>query len=219
MVDLESCLADVPLVAILRGITPNEAVAVVETIIELGTRVIEVPLTSPDAFSTLEMMIRAAPEDVLIGCGTVTTTGQIDRAAEAGAKLIVSPHSDKELIACAKRYGLLSFPGFATSSEAFSMIKWGADALKLFPADALGPKGLAALRVVLPPEALIAVFGGITKHNLGEYWDAGANAFGVGGSIYRPGWTAHQVREAMIPLIGAMRELVLGSSVEKGYRR
>lgn len=207
MSDLRARFERMPLIGVLRGITPADAVQVVATMVDLGVRVIEVSLSSPDAFRSVRLIADSVPEDALIGCGTVSTTEQIDRAIEAGAKLIVSPHSDTELVIYAKRMGLLSIPGVATSTDAFSMIKSGADALKFFPAGALGASVLAAIRVVLPPETIVTAFGGVTKQSVAEYWKAGADAFGAGSSLYRPGWTAQQVRDAAAPLIEAIQDL------------
>ena len=215
MTELAANLAQMPIIAVLRGVGPEQVVPIAETLVESGIRVVEVPLTSPESYESLKLLIAAVPSDVLVGCGTITTTEQIDRARDMGARLIVSPHADPDLVVYATRHGLASFPGFATPTEALSMVKHGASALKYFPAKSLGALGLKEVRVILPQTMLVAAFGGISALNMHEFWQAGAGAFGVGSSIYRRGWTANQVRKAVLPVVEAARQFAIPQRLEK----
>ena len=182
-----------PIVAILRGIKPVEAVEITAALIEAGIDRIEVPLNSPDPFDSIEAMVKAHGDKALIGAGTVLTTEEVAHVARVGGKLIVSPNTDPEVIAATKNLGLQSFPGAFTASECFAALKAGADALKIFPSFQMGTEGLKALRAVLPPETQVYAVGGAGPENFGEWIAAGANGFGIGSALYKPGLSASEV--------------------------
>ncbi len=184
-----------PLVAILRGLKPTEAVAVVGTLIETGFTAIEIPLNSPDPFRSIEMAAKIAPADVLIGAGTVLTVEQVNSLDAAGGRLMVSPNVEPAVIETAAAKGMVTLPGVFTATEALAAAKAGATGLKFFPASVLGPSGINAMRAVLPPELVIAAVGGVSDANFGEYVDANIFAFGLGSSLYKPGMTAEDVGE------------------------
>jgi 2-dehydro-3-deoxyphosphogalactonate aldolase len=186
-------LAELPLIAILRGITPDEALPVGLALAEAGFRIIEVPLNSPQPLRSIETLARALGGNCLIGAGTVMSTGQVGDVAQAGGRLIVMPHGDAQVIRAAKARGLWCAPGIATPSEGFAALAAGADALKLFPAELLTPPVLKALRAVFPPELLFLPVGGITPQNLAAYRAAGASGFGLGSALYKPGMAPQQV--------------------------
>jgi 2-dehydro-3-deoxyphosphogalactonate aldolase len=187
MARLDEWLAQCPLVAILRGIRPEEVVDVCTALERAGIRMVEVPMNSPDAFSSIALLSGRFANALLIGGGTVMDSTQVARIADAGGKLVVSPHADPLVVEAAKKKGMIALPGFATPTEAFSMIAAGADGLKLFPAEAQPPKVLRALRAVLPREIPVLPVGSITPDNMAEYWAAGANGFGLGSALYKPG--------------------------------
>ena len=185
-----------PLVAILRGIKPGEALEIGAALVETGFCIVEVPLNSPEPFTSIIKLSKRFGDNVLIGAGTVTDWEQVPKVADAGGKLIVMPHADERIIEAAKRRNLYVVPGFATPTEGFRMVEAGADALKLFPAEANPPKVLKALRAVLPKEMPVLPVGGITPANLKEYWVAGADGFGLGSALYKPGDTAASVAQS-----------------------
>lgn len=187
-------LAELPLIAILRGITPDEALPVGLALAEAGFRIIEVPLNSPQPLRSIETLARALGGNCLIGAGTVMSTGQVEDVAQAGGQLIVMPHGDAQVIRAAKARGLWCAPGIATPSEGFAALAAGADALKLFPAELLTPPVLKALRAVFPPQVLFLPVGGITPQNLAAYRAAGASGFGLGSALYRPGMRIEQLQ-------------------------
>jgi 2-dehydro-3-deoxyphosphogalactonate aldolase len=186
-------LVELPLIAILRGITPDEALPVGLALAETGFRIIEVPLNSPQPLRSIEALARALADHCLIGAGTVMSTVQVEDVAQAGGRLIVMPHGDAQVIRAAKAQGLWCAPGIATPSEGFAALAAGADALKLFPAELLTPPVLKALRAVFPPQVLFLPVGGITPQNLAPYRAAGASGFGLGSALYKPGMTPQQV--------------------------
>ena len=187
---LESC----PLVAILRGVKPAEVEALGDALVTNGFRVIEVPLNSPDPYTSIAMLSKRLNARALVGAGTVMTAAQVEQVAAAGGQLIVMPHADARVLRAAKALGLIALPGFATPTEAFAMLEAGADGLKLFPAEANPPAALRAIRAVLPRETLILPVGGITALNMSEYWKASANGFGLGSALYQPGYSAAEVQ-------------------------
>jgi 2-dehydro-3-deoxyphosphogalactonate aldolase len=184
---LGHCLAEMPLIAILRGIAPQEAMAVGQALYDAGLRCIEVPLNSPQPFASIEALARSLPGDCLVGAGTVLRADQVARISDAGGKLVVMPHSDPVVILAAKAAGLVCAPGVATPTEAYAALGNGADALKLFPAEQLTPEVLKAWRAVLPPDVMCIPVGGITTERVSAYWNAGARGFGIGSAIYKPG--------------------------------
>jgi len=181
------------LVAILRGIQPHEAVTIGQVLVNSGFRAIEVPLNSPDAFSSISLLAKSFGKDILIGAGTVLQPDQVDAVKYAGGKLIVSPNTNIAVIQRTKELGLVSMPGFATASEAFSAIDAGADGLKMFPAGAGGAATLGALKSVLPVNIPVYAVGGVGPANMQEFVDAGADGFGLGSNLYRPGDSADDV--------------------------
>jgi 2-dehydro-3-deoxyphosphogalactonate aldolase len=185
-----------PLVAILRGIKAGEALDIGTMLVETGFTIIEVPLNSPEPFASIERLAKRLGDRALVGAGTVTDWEQVTKVADAGGRLIVMPHADERVVEAAKRRNLFVVPGFATPTEAFRMINAGADAIKLFPAEANPPKVLKSLRAVLPKEVLILPVGGITPHGMNDYWAAGADGFGLGSALYKPGMTIEQVAQS-----------------------
>jgi 2-dehydro-3-deoxyphosphogalactonate aldolase len=200
-------LQPLPLIAILRGITPDEALPVGQALVDAGLRIIEVPLNSPQPLRSIEALARAFGDRCLVGAGTVLSPAQADEVAAAGGRLIVMPHGDVAVIRAAKGRGLWCAPGIATPTEGFAALAAGADALKLFPAELLTPAVLKALRAVFPPDALFLPVGGITPQNLAAYRAAGASGFGLGSALYKPGMTAAQVQAAATAFVQAWRAL------------
>lgn len=183
-------LARCPLVAILRGIAPGEAVAVGEALVSAGFAVIEVPLNSPEPLVSIRTLAARFGDDVLVGAGTVTAPAEAEAVVAAGGRLVVMPHADATVIAAARAAGALVLPGCYTATEAFSSIRAGADGLKLFPAEIGGPALLRALRAVLPPGLPVLPVGGVTPASLAAWRAAGAAGYGVGSALYRPGEAA-----------------------------
>lgn len=182
------------LVAILRGIRPHEALGAIEALVAEGFEAAEIPLNSPDPFESISRAARAFGERCLIGAGTVLTPEDVDRLAECGGRLIVSPNFDSQVIAQAGALGLVSMPGVFTASEALLALRAGASALKFFPACVLGPSGIAAIRAILPPETIIGAVGGVSETSFAAYAKVGVKVFGLGSSLYKPGDTADDVR-------------------------
>ena len=184
---IASYLESLPLIAILRGITPEEVVPVGRALSAAGFRVIEVPLNSPRALESIARVRDDLDDDHLVGAGTVTSGTQVEEVAAAGGRLIVMPHGDAVVVRAAKSAGLYCTPGIATPTEGFAALANGADALKLFPAEMIGAVGLKALRAVFPRETLFLPVGGITPETMGAFVAAGAAGFGLGSALYRPG--------------------------------
>lgn len=182
-----------PLIAILRGLKPDEAVEVGEAIVAAGFRCLEVPLNSPEPLQSIRRLRQALDGCALVGAGTVLNVAAAREVAQAGGQLIISPNTNVEVIAETKTLGLLSLPGFFTPSEAFAALDAGADALKLFPAEIAGPKGLKAVRAVLPAETRIYPVGGVDPDSMGAWRSAGASGFGIGSAVFKPGQSAEQV--------------------------
>lgn len=182
------------LVAILRGIRPDEAEAIGETLIESGFELIEVPLNSPDPFVSIERLCKRFGGECHIGAGTVLTAADCARLADSGGRLMVAPNVDADVLAMAQSRHLVTMPGVFSPTEAFLALRCGASALKFFPASVLGPAGIAAQLAVLPKDTVVGAVGGVSDQNLAAYWAAGVRAFGLGSSLYRPGMTAAEVR-------------------------
>lgn len=203
----EAAMRVLPLVAILRGLPPEDAEAAAAVLVDAGFKLIEVPLNSPDPFTSIATMRRVLPPDVLVGAGTVMRIDQVKQLADLGADLMVTPHTDPALIAAAKAAGLASLPGFYTPSEAFAALAAGATALKLFPAEQAGPATVKALRAVLPADARVLPVGGISPDNLADWRTAGAAGFGLGSALYAKGTTIAELGERARRFVAAWRAL------------
>lgn len=184
-----------PLVAILRGVKPDEADGIVGVLIDSGMTAIEIPLNSPEPFRSIEIAVKRAPAGVLVGAGTVLTLDDVARLHDVGGRLMVSPNVDPEIIASARARGMVTMPGVFSPTEALLAVKAGASSLKFFPASVLGAAGIAAIRAVLPADTMIAAVGGVSDANLADYIKAGIAAFGLGSSLYKPGMTSAQVAD------------------------
>jgi 2-dehydro-3-deoxyphosphogalactonate aldolase len=207
MSDLTPFLEKLPLIAVLRGIEPEESVAALEALTGAGFSIVEVPLNSPRPLESLRLLASHAAPDVLIGAGTVLTVEEVHGVAETGARLIVSPNADTAVIARAKSLGLLSVPGVATPSEALAALKAGADGLKMFPAETLPPAAVKAWLAVLPPGTALIPVGGITPESMAGYVGAGAVGFGIGSSLYKPGTTTAELREKATRFVSHYRQI------------
>jgi 2-dehydro-3-deoxyphosphogalactonate aldolase len=204
-VDLNAWLQRCPLIAILRGVRPDEVEAIGDALEAAGIAIIEVPLNSPDPLASIARLAARFGARLLIGAGTVMTPAQVADIAAAGGRLIVTPHADAAVVREAKARGLVSCPGFFTPTEAFAMLAAGADALKLFPAEAATPAVLRSLRAVLPSGTRVLPVGGIDATNMRPWLDAGAAGFGIGSSIYRAGDSAETVAAKAARLLAALR--------------
>lgn len=201
---LTGWLTRCPLIAILRGVKPEEALAIGTALEGRGIAIIEVPLNSPRPLESIAALAREFGERLLIGAGTVMTPAQVAEIAAAGGRLVVTPHADAAIVRAAKQHGLLVVPGFFTPTEAFAMLAAGADALKLFPSEAARPAVLRALRAVLPPETAVLPVGGIDASNMASWRDAGAMGFGIGSAIYKPGDSPETVGAKAHALVAAL---------------
>jgi len=199
-----------PLVAILRGIRPEETQAIVSELLENEFTAIEIPLNSPDPFRSIELAAKMAPADVLIGAGTVLSADAVEQLHDVGGRLVVTPNTDPDVIARARARGMVTMPGVFTATEALLAAKCGASSLKFFPASALGPSGITAIRAVLPADLTIAAVGGVSDKNFADYTRAGIFAFGLGTSLYKPGMTAAEVKERAKATIDAYDAAVKG---------
>jgi 2-dehydro-3-deoxyphosphogalactonate aldolase len=200
-------LAPLPLIAVLRGITPEEIADVAGALYDAGFRVLEVPLNSPRAFASIALLAQRHGDDCLVGAGTVIEVADVARIRDAGGRLVVMPHADTAVVRAAKAAGLVCAPGVATPTEAFAAIAAGADGLKMFPAEALPPAALKAWRAVLPKQVPVFAVGGIRPETMAAYWAAGAAGFGTGSNLYRPGATPADVRAAAAAFAAAARAL------------
>ena len=193
--EFETLLAECPLVAILRGITPDEAESIGDALVEGGIRIIEVPLNSPSPLDSIARLSARFAGRALIGAGTVLQPAQVDAVRGAGARLVVSPSTNRAVIAATVAAGMVSCPGYFTPSEAFEALDSGAHALKLFPAEAASPAVLKAQRAVLPKDARVLVVGGVGPDSMAPWLAAGADGFGLGSGLYRPGQSAEMTLE------------------------
>jgi 2-dehydro-3-deoxyphosphogalactonate aldolase len=193
-----------PLVAVLRGIRPDEVVAVGEAIIAAGIHILEVPLNSPEPFESITRLSALASDDVMIGAGTVVDVENVHRVAAAGGSLVVSPSTDSAVIAATVSAGMASLPGFFTPSEAFAAIAAGAHGLKFFPAEAGSPAVIKALRAVLPRDVPLLAVGGMTPDSLAVWTAAGADGFGLGSALFHPGMTAAEAGAAARSFVAAI---------------
>ncbi|MGF7154246.1 2-dehydro-3-deoxy-6-phosphogalactonate aldolase [Novosphingobium gossypii] len=193
MIDLATALAQLPLVAILRGIRPDEIEAAADALVEAGFRLIEVPLNSPDPLASIEKLARRVGDRAIVGAGTVLTVDQVAQVHDAGGAMIVSPNTDVAVIAESARRGMVSLPGYFTPTEAFAALAAGASGLKLFPAEAATPAVIKAQRAVLPRNVPLLVVGGISPTNMAPWREAGADGFGLGSALYKVGATAQEI--------------------------
>ncbi|MGC8469427.1 MAG: 2-dehydro-3-deoxy-6-phosphogalactonate aldolase [Acetobacteraceae bacterium] len=201
--DLNAWLARCPLVAILRGVRPDEVEAVGAALAAAGIVILEVPLNSPDPFTSIRRLAARFGGTMLVGAGTVLEEAEVAAVAEAGGRLLVTPHADPALVRAAKARGMLACPGFFTPAEAFALLAAGADGLKLFPAEAASPAVLKALRAVLPASVPVLPVGGVGADNLAAWRAAGAAGFGIGSALYRPGDTPGAVAAKAQALVAA----------------
>jgi 2-dehydro-3-deoxyphosphogalactonate aldolase len=191
------------IIAILRGITPQEAEPVCEALLEAGLTTIEIPLNSPQPLQSIGLLAKKFGSAATIGAGTVLTVMQVADVADAGGKIIVSPSFDAEIVAETKARKLASWPGVLTPSECFAALKAGADGLKIFPCSVIGPAGLKAMRAVLPAQTLVYAVGGAGPANFAIWFAAGVNGFGIGTALYEPGRTIVQLRQAAREIVRA----------------
>lgn len=199
------CFAECPLVAIIRGVRPEEAEAIGAALIGAGIRIVEVPLNSPDPLDSIGRLARRFGEQALIGAGTVLQVEQVAAVAKAGGRLIVSPSTKTAVIEATVAAGLVSSPGYFTPSEAFAALDAGAHVLKLFPAEAASPSVIKAQRAVIPRETPLLVVGGVNPDNVAPYLAAGADGFGLGSALYRPGQSPAEVAAQAERFVAAVR--------------
>lgn len=204
---LDGAFAALPLVAILRGLTPAEAGEAAQALYDRGFRLIEVPLNSPDPFASIEAIRRLLPRDALVGAGTVLEVAQVARLAEIGADLVVMPHADTAVIRAAKAAGLACVPGVATATEAFAALAAGADALKLFPAEQITPRIVKAIRTVLPAGTRLLPVGGIDPDGMAPFLEVGVAGFGLGSALYTPGMTVDRIAERADAFVASWKAL------------
>ncbi len=206
--DFATAFARCPLVAILRGVRPDEVESIGDALVDAGFTLVEVPMNSPDPLDSIGRLARRLEGKALVGAGTVLTPDQVDAVQEAGGQLIISPNSDLSVIGRSAQAGLLSMPGYFTPTEAFAAVQAGARALKLFPAEAATPAVLKAQRAVLPKDLPILVVGGINPGNMAPWIAAGANGFGLGSALYKPGASAADVSEAAQAFVRGWRAVL-----------
>lgn len=192
---LKQAMAQNGLIAILRGLRPEESVAIGEVLYDAGFRIIEVPLNSPQPYDSIRLLRNTLPADCLIGAGTVLSAEHVQQVKAAGGQLIVMPHSDPAVLKAAKEAGLYLAPGVVTPTEAFAALAAGADVLKLFPAESLTPAVVKALLAVLPKGTALVPVGGISPDNMQAFLDAGVAGFGLGSGLFKPGMTVQQVAD------------------------
>jgi 2-dehydro-3-deoxyphosphogalactonate aldolase len=205
--NLSDYLEPLPLVAVLRGITPEETPGVAGALCAEGFRILEVPLNSPRPFESIRLLAEHYADRCLVGAGTVLDPADVARVRDAGGALIVMPHADVAVVREAKRFGMVCLPGLATPTEAFAALAAGADGLKLFPAEAMVPAVLRAWRAVLPNSTLVFAVGGIRADNMDGWWAEGAVGFGTGSNLYKPGAALDDVRAAAAAYAAAFRAL------------
>ena len=204
-------LEQMPLVAILRGITLAESLDVVACLFEAGIRIVEVPLNSPDPLHSINLIAEKFSAQMLVGAGTVLNTEQVKNVAAAGGRLIVSPNTNEGVIQSATALGMICIPGAATPSEVFTALEAGANGVKVFPAEMLSPTIIKSWRSVLPTSSIILPVGGISIDNMRDYWQAGANGFGIGGSLFHSGKSIEAISASAQEFVLAVNQLRLDS--------
>ncbi len=198
-----TALEENPLIAILRGLEPDQALPVADVLVEAGFRFIEVPLNSPDPLKSISVIARHHGDNVVVGAGTVLSADAVTGVVEAGGQLIVAPNMNTSVGAQALKLGASWCPGVATPTEAFSALDSGAALLKLFPAEIIPPSAVRAMRAVLPADTLIAMVGGITPDAMGDYLTSGANSFGLGSALFKPGYGLDELRQRAMSFVSA----------------
>lgn len=205
MPELRAALMNCPIVAILRGVAPDEIDAIGDALVEAGITVIEVPLNSPQPFESIRRLAGRHAYRALVGAGTVLEAADVASVADAGGKLIVAPNFDAAVVHAAKAAGLASLPGVMTPSEGFAALKAGADGLKLFPAEIIPPAVFKAWRAVFPPDTLMLAVGGVGADNIKTYAEAGASGYGIGSALYKPGRPAAEIGKLARALVAAAK--------------
>ncbi|HEY8189586.1 MAG TPA: 2-dehydro-3-deoxy-6-phosphogalactonate aldolase [Micavibrio sp.] len=205
--DVEHYLKDSPLIAIMRGVKPDEILDYADVIVKAGWNCIEIPLNSPDPLESVRRLKDRYGDDILIGAGTVLSVAAVESVGDAGGRLIVAPNMDPDVIGEALKRNMAIMPGFLSSTEAFDAYRAGARYLKLFPADSMGPAYIKAIRSVLPPDAKIIPVGGVTPETIGSFRSAGSAAFGVGSQLYKPGMSVDAVGRQALKFMEACRTL------------
>jgi 2-dehydro-3-deoxyphosphogalactonate aldolase len=205
--ELQRFLDPLPLVAILRGVGPSEIEAIGDALIASGFRIIEIPLNSPEPLVSIERLAKRVDDTILVGAGTVLETAAVGNVAAAGGRLVVMPHADTAVIRAAKAQGMMSLPGVATPTEAFAALAAGADGLKLFPAELVQPPVLKAMRAVLPRSTRLFPVGGIAPETMAPFKAAGADGFGLGSALYKPGMKAADVAKTASAFAQAWKAL------------
>jgi len=204
---LDEALAECPVVAIVRGVRPDEILGHAQALYEAGVRGVEVPLNSPEPIESLRRLSREFGDRMVTGAGTVLQAARVDEVAEAGGRLIVAPNTSPEVIRRAVELKLDPIPGFASATEAFVALEAGARHLKLFPAVTYGPAHLRQLKAVLPPEAVVWAVGGVGAPQMADWWAAGARAFGLGGELYKAGQSVAETADKAAAVVAAIRKL------------
>lgn len=207
---LADVLKTMPLIAVLRHIKPHEAQDIGQALVDSGFVCLEVPLNSPDPFDSISTLARSFGATALIGAGTVIKVDDVKRVKDAGGEIIIMPHSDLKVIEASKRLGMLCVPGISTPTEAYAAIHSGADALKLFPAIGNPPSVVKAIRAILPSDMPLIPTGGVVPDMMADYLKAGANGFGLGGALYKPGDSAAVVTEKAKAFVDEIKRIQKG---------
>ena len=198
--------ATMPIVAILRGLAPREALAIGSALVEAGIRILEVPLNSPDPFDSIGQLARAFAGHATVGAGTVLTPEDVDRVRDAGGQIVISPNTNRDVIRRTREAGLVSLPGCLTPTEAFTALEAGAHAVKLFPGELVTPSIARAMAAVLPRGTRLLVVGGVSTDNIADWRGSVVHGFGIGSSLFKPGNTAAEVRDRARALVDAVRD-------------
>ncbi|WP_299667733.1 2-dehydro-3-deoxy-6-phosphogalactonate aldolase [uncultured Ruegeria sp.] len=207
MIDLTAALAENPLIAILRGLAPENARPVSDVLFDAGFRIIEVPLNSPDPLESIAQIVAKHGAQAIVGAGTVLTTDQVGAVADAGGRIIVSPNMNPDVGRAVVARGLYWCPGVMTPSEAFTALDIGASVLKFFPAEMVPPAAIAAMRAVLPADAVVAAVGGITPDTMASYHAAGADGYGLGSALFKPSYTLDDIDRRARAFTSVLEEL------------